>query len=58
MGNVVELQRIMGNFIVTAAKDVPTMCNLGELHRGIANEFRGIAKDYGYKSNCDGCKGL
>ena len=32
MGNIDELQMIMGNIIVTAAKvSVPTMCNLGEL---------------------------
>ena len=32
MGNIDELQRIMHNFNVTAAKEyVPTMCNLGDL---------------------------
>ena len=37
MGNVDELERIMGNFIVTAAKeyDVPAMCNLGELRMNL-----------------------
>ena len=36
MGNVDEMQRIMSNFIVTAAKEyVPTMCNLGELQMNL-----------------------
>ena len=35
--NVDELQRIMGTFIVTAAKeyDVPTVCNLGEFQMNL-----------------------
>ena len=37
MGNIDELQRIMGNIIVTAAKeyDVPIMCNFWELQMNL-----------------------
>ena len=37
MGNVDNLQSIMDNFRVTAAKehDVPTMCNFGELQMNL-----------------------
>ena len=37
MGNVNELQGIIGNCIVTATKeyDVPTKCNLGELQMNL-----------------------
>ena len=36
MGNLDDLQRIMGNFIITVAKVyVPTMCNLGELQMNL-----------------------
>ena len=44
------------------------MCNLWELQINwwklqmimvnIPEQFGGIAKDYGYRSHCDGCKGL
>ena len=36
MGNVDELQMIMGNFLETAAKEyVPTMCSLVELQMNL-----------------------